>query len=113
VIRLKRLFNKAASFYDTNRKISILSRRADFTKIVVDKASRPFISSVKHKTFIDVHEEGTEAAAVTSIEVTITSARNDEPEPFEMKIDHPFFIVIYNNQTGATLFMGSIYEPRL
>jgi serine protease inhibitor len=85
----------------------------DFTKMVVDKASEPFISSVKHKTYIDVHEEGTEAAAVTSIEVSTTSLNTSEPEPFEMKMNRPFFIVITDNQTGTILFMGSIYDPQL
>ena len=86
---------------------------ADYTGMVVDKASKPFISSVKHKTYIDVHEEGTEAAAVTSIEVGVTSVNVNEPEPFEMKMDRPFFIVINDNLTGSMLFMGSIYEPEL
>ena len=87
--------------------------KADFTKFVVDKDSKLFISSVKHKTYIDVHEEGTEAAAVTSIAVEATSINVDEPEPFEMKVDRPFFIVIQDSQTDAILFMGSIYEPQL
>jgi serine protease inhibitor len=93
--------------------IAFKEGQADFTRMVVDKSSTPFISSVKHKTYIDVHEEGTEAAAVTSIEVSVTSLNTNEPEPFEMKIDRPFFIVITDNQTGAILFMGSIYDPQL
>ncbi len=87
--------------------------KADFTNIVIDKASSPFISSVKHKTYVDVHEEGTEAAAVTAIEVSVTSLNTNAPEPFEMKVDRPFFIVIRDNQTEAILFMGSIFEPKL
>ncbi len=89
--------------------------KADFSKIIADHASGPglFISSIKHKTYVDVHEEGTEAAAVTSIEVSVTSLNTNEPEPFMMKVDRPFFIVIRDNQTNAILFMGSIYEPQL
>lgn len=69
------------------------------------------ISQVKHKTFVEVNEEGTEAAAATSVGIVATSMR-DEPEPFRMIVDRPFFCAIRNNQTGSVLFMGSIIEPQ-
>ncbi|MEH2194366.1 MAG: serpin family protein [Nostoc sp.] len=69
------------------------------------------ISQVKHKTFVEVNEEGTEAAAATSVGIVTTSLR-DEPEPFRMIVDRPFFCAIRDNQTGNILFMGSIIEPQ-
>ncbi|MEH2077112.1 MAG: serpin family protein [Nostoc sp.] len=69
------------------------------------------ISQVKHKTFVEVNEEGTEAAAATSVGIVATSLR-DEPEPFRMIVDRPFFCAIRDNQTGNILFMGSIIEPQ-
>ncbi|QLE51827.1 serpin family protein [Nostoc sp. C057] len=69
------------------------------------------ISQVKHKTFVEVNEEGTEAAAATSVGIVATSLR-DEPEPFRMIVDRPFFCTIRDNQTGNVLFMGSIIEPQ-
>ncbi|MEH1944330.1 MAG: serpin family protein [Nostoc sp.] len=69
------------------------------------------ISEVKHKTFVEVNEEGTEAAAATSVGIVTTSFR-DEPEPFRMIVDRPFFCAIRDNQTGSLLFMGSIIEPQ-
>ncbi|MEH2307721.1 serpin family protein [Nostoc sp.] len=69
------------------------------------------ISQVKHKTFVEVNEEGTEAAAATSVGIVATSLR-EEPEPFRMIVDRPFFCVIRDNQTGNVLFMGSIIEPQ-
>ncbi|AVH66657.1 MULTISPECIES: serpin family protein [unclassified Nostoc] len=69
------------------------------------------ISQVKHKTFVEVNEEGTEAAAATSVGIVATSLR-EEPEPFRMIVDRPFFCAIRNNQTGNILFMGSIIEPQ-
>jgi serine protease inhibitor len=69
------------------------------------------ISQVKHKTFVEVNEEGTEAAAATSVGIVTTSLR-DEPEPFRMIVDRPFFCAIRDNQTGNVLFMGSIIEPQ-
>ena len=69
------------------------------------------ISQVKHKTFVEVNEEGTEAAAATSVGIVATSMRQ-EPEPFRMIVDRPFFCAIRDNQTGNVLFMGSIIEPQ-
>ena len=69
------------------------------------------ISQVKHKTFVEVNEEGTEAAAATSVGIVATSLR-EEPEPFRMIVDRPFFCAIRDNQTGSLLFMGSIIDPQ-
>ncbi len=66
-----------------------------------------FISEVKHKTFIEVNEEGTEAAAVTSVEVGMTAM----PETFSMIVDRPFFFAIADDMTGTILFMGSVTNP--
>jgi serine protease inhibitor len=66
--------------------------------------SRLRIDLVKHKTFVEVNEEGTEAAAVTGVGMT-------RGIPDEMIVNRPFFLVIRDNQTGTILFMGSIVEP--
>ncbi|MCC5638255.1 serpin family protein [Nostoc sp. CHAB 5844] len=68
------------------------------------------ISQVKHKTFVEVNEDGTEAAAATSVGIVATSLRQ-KLEPFRMIVDRPFFCAIRDNQTGSILFMGSILEP--
>jgi serpin B len=80
---------------------------ADFTKI--DTRGGLFISEVQHKTFVQVDEEGTEAAAVTSVGVGRTSIGDN----FVMRIDRPFIFVIRENNTGTILFMGKIVQPRL
>jgi serpin B len=77
---------------------------ADFTKI--NPAGDLHISTVKHKTFVQVDEEGTEAAAATSVEVGVTSA----PLPFV--IDRPFLFAIRERITGTILFMGKMVDPR-
>ncbi len=69
------------------------------------------ISEVKHKTFVEVNEEGTEAAAVTSIGIRATAAM-PTAAPFQMKVDRPFFCAIRDNQTGSILFMGAIVDPK-
>ena len=68
------------------------------------------INKVKHKTFIEVNEEGTEAAAVTSIGIRITSAIREDP-PFKMNVNRPFFFAIRDDITETILFMGNVVEP--
>jgi serpin B len=81
------------------------SPSADFSGI----AENVCISGVLHKAVVDVNEQGTEAAAVTSVEVVATSAR----EPIAFTADHPFFFAIVDNEEGNILFMGKkIYGDR-
>ncbi|HEY9743997.1 MAG TPA: serpin family protein [Coleofasciculaceae cyanobacterium] len=82
--------------------------QADFSNMTSESVK---IDQVKHKTFVEVNEEGTEAAAATSVGMVTTSARMPE-EPFQMVVDRPFFCAIRDNQTGTVLFMGSIKEPK-
>ncbi len=64
-----------------------------------------YIDRVDHKTFVRIDEEGTEAAAVTSVGVGTTSA----PIPFT--IDRPFVLVLRERFSGAILFMGRMVNP--
>ncbi len=80
--------------------------RADFRNLCDDPA---LISEVKHKTFVEVNEEGTEAAAATSVEFALTAAPTGRP--FRMVVDRPFFCAIRDNETGTVLFMGAIVAP--
>jgi serpin B len=84
------------------------SDRANFSNMTPASVA---IDEVKHKTFIEVNEEGTEAAAATSVGMVLTSAPMPQ-EPFQMVVDRPFFCAIQDNQTGTILFMGSIQEPK-
>jgi len=69
-----------------------------------------FVSNVVHKAFVEVNEEGTEAAAATVIGVGITSKPIDE-EPIKVfNANHPFMFFIINNETKEILFMGSIVD---
>jgi serine protease inhibitor len=85
--------------------------RADLSGMINKKADENyFISEALQKTFVEVNEKGTEAAAATAINMRIMACM--EPEPtFIMKIDHPFFCAIVDQKTGELLFMGAIYNP--
>jgi serine protease inhibitor len=87
-------------------KIAFNPDQADFTNMYKGPESL-FISQVKHKTFVQVDEEGTEAAAVTSVGIQMTSA------PPWMRVDRPFIFVIRENKSQTILFMGKIVEPTI
>ncbi len=80
---------------------------ANFSKLI-DENEKIQISEVKQKTFIDVNEKGTEAAAATSVAVVGVSK---PANAFQMEVNRPFFITITHQSTGAILFMGSIADP--
>jgi len=80
---------------------------ADFSKIAEEDL---YISAAVHKSFIDVNENGTEAAAVTSITFTTTSAGNEPPKTI-FYVDKPFVFAITEKDTDAILFMGEVQNP--
>lgn len=82
--------------------------RADFTGMREQRDL--YLQKVHHKAVVEVNEEGTEAAAVTSVQVGITAAQQPRP-PFRMVVDRPFFFAIRDTRTGIVLFIGAVYEP--
>ena len=75
---------------------------ADFSRIADVAPDRLYITRVDQKTFVEVNEEGTEAAAATAVGVGRTSA----PVPVEMRVDRPFAFAIRERLSGAVLFLG-------
>ncbi len=80
---------------------------ADFSQMTDTSVA---VDTVKHKTFIEVNEEGTEAAGVTSTGIRITSAAPQD-RPFTMNVNRPFFFAIRDDVSESILFMGNIVEP--
>ena len=81
---------------------------ADFSKITDQDL---FISSVLHKSYIDVNENGTEVAAVTAITFATTSIGNEEVQKIYFTVDKPFIFAITEKDTGAILFIGEVRNP--
>jgi serpin B len=82
---------------------------ADFSGISTDYAMH--ISAVLHKAFIEVNEEGTEAAAATAVVMMETAAVHEPEQPVRFVADHPFLYFIRDDSTGAVLFMGRVADP--
>jgi serpin B len=71
------------------------------------------ISAAIHKAYIDVNEQGTEAAAATAIIMVATAMQRPEPEPppIVFDADHPFLFLIRDTSSGAILFLGRVADP--
>ena len=76
---------------------------ADFSRMS-PLGDRLFISTVKQKTYVDVNEEGTEAAAVTNVGIALTSA----PVRTTFRVDRPYVFVMRERLSGTILFLGAI-----
>jgi serpin B len=106
---------KLENKYELNGALALLgmprafTRQAEFGGI----SDGPlFISKVVQKTYVEVNEEGTEAAAATGIAIRPWLARREPEPPFTMIVDRPFYMAIRDNQTGVILFHGAIEDPR-
>ncbi|MGQ9791012.1 MAG: serpin family protein [Armatimonadota bacterium] len=89
-------------------EVAFICGRADFTRM--GEGPDLFIQKVHHKAVVEVNEEGTEAAAVTSVQVGVKSVQLPRP-PFKMVVDRPFLFAIRDTRTGIVLFLGAVYEP--
>ncbi len=103
---------KTTSEFELKKALSSLGmpsafdpERADFSGISANE--KLFISAAIHKAFVDVNEEGTEAAAATGIVVGTTSF---QPIP-TFRADHPFIFLIRDNRSDAILFLGRMVDP--
>ncbi len=79
---------------------------ADFSGMTGKKGL--FIDAVVHKGFVEVAEEGTEAAASTAVVMKKSSVSR----PKQFRADHPFIFMIRDNTTGSILFLGRLVDPR-
>ncbi len=109
--RLKIAYSKSlnAALKALGMAVAFDNTAADFSAMCPDATGGlVFIADVRHKTFMEVNEEGTVAAAVTKVEMWLRSL---PPPPFEMVVDRPFFCAIRDDVTGAILFAGVVVSP--
>jgi serpin B len=88
--------------------------KADFDRMIIKKAEafRVYISEIYHDAWVDLHEEGTEAAAATStIHFSFGCSAPSILLPAEFHADHPFVFLIVHNQSRSILFGGWVSDP--
>jgi serpin B len=108
---------KTTTQFEMNPTLQSLGITSAFSPEMADfsgmTGSRDFyISAVLHKAYVDVNEEGTEAAAATGIIMRPTAMRIPRPEqPPVFRADHPFVFAIRDNRNGAVLFIGRLADP--
>jgi serpin B len=83
--------------------------RADFSAMSTQE--KLYISAVLHKAFVDLNEEGTEAAAATAVVMAARAAMIPR-EPVLFRADHPFLFLIVDNRTKSILFLGRVANPK-
>jgi serine protease inhibitor len=88
---------------------SAFSSSANFKNLFVNGSG--YISSVLQKTYMDVNEEGTEAAAVTAVVMTMAYTAARPVPPVEFVVDHPFVVALVDEQSREILFLGTIVDP--
>ena len=99
----------AAELSEVLKKLGMQSafdRRADFSGM--DGTQMLYISAVLHKAFVDVNEEGTEAAAATGVVMKLKSGTPSVPL---FRADHPFLFLIRDVRSGSIVFMGRVLDP--
>jgi len=86
------------------------SDSADFSGMTDSTSLK--IGFVIHQSFVEINEEGTEAAAATAVGMTATGINpHPQPQPILFNADHPFIFFIQHEETGQILFMGKVGNP--
>ena len=106
---------KMTQSFQLNKTLSELGMGEAFEKNAADFSAmtgkRDFwISAAIHKAYIDLDEEGTEAAAATGIVMRPSAVARVQP-PIVFRADHPFLFLIRDNRSGGILFMGRVQNP--
>lgn len=109
-------FELTSTFYLADTLVSMgmvdafSAKDANFSGIALRTNEPLYLSSVIHKAFLEVKEEGTEASAATLLSVP-DGMSIKEPRIPVFRADHPFIFLIQENHTGTILFMGRVSEP--
>jgi serpin B len=107
---------KTTATFELTRTLKSMGMASAFNPVSADFSGMTgerdlYISSVIHKAFVDVNEEGTEAAAATAIIMAPTAVIVRPKAPPVFRADHPFVFLIRDNRNGAILFLGRITDP--
>ncbi|XP_052084671.1 leukocyte elastase inhibitor-like [Mytilus californianus] len=84
---------------------------ADFSEIFQPNVTRVRVTDARHKAYIEVNEDGSEATAATTSTSGSTAIQDPKPQPFQFVADHPFLFLIQDDETGTPLFIGRYAIP--
>ena len=106
---------KMTNRFSLNGALTALGMRAAFDRTLADFSPMTgkrdlWISDAIHKAYIDVNEQGTEAAAATGIVMRGMAMSREQP-PIVFRADHPFLFLIRDNRSGTVLFLGRLADP--
>jgi serpin B len=107
--KITQQFELSAALEALGMKQAFQASTADFSAITGHRDL--YISAAIHKAYIDVDEEGTEAAAATAIALFTMIMRQAPAPPIVFRADHPFLFLIRDNKSGAILFIGRLTDP--
>jgi serpin B len=110
--KITQQFELSSTLEELGVKSAFDASTADFSAITGDKSLS--ISAAIHKAYIDLDENGTEAAAATAVVMQMAMAARPSsppPPPIVFTADHPFLFLIRDNQSGGILFMGRVTDP--
>jgi serpin B len=110
--KITQQFELSSTLENLGMKAAFDSNSADFSAMTGNK--NLLISAAIHKAYIDLDENGTEAAAATAVVMAMATAvqsRTPPPPPIVFTADHPFLFLIRDNESGGILFMGRVVDP--
>lgn len=104
---------RISTSFDLEKTLSLIGMKDLFIAgkanlSAIDELNSIHVSKVVHKAFVEVNEEGTEAAAATAA-IMMLSAMHTKPKEFI--VDHPFMFFIHDNRSGSILFLGRLTKP--
>lgn len=107
---------KMTEQFELGKALGALGMRQAFVRGAADFSAMDgrrdlYISAAIHKAYVDVDEEGTEAAAATATTMRALSMPMAPEKPIVFRADHPFLFVIRDNRSGGILFMGRVSDP--
>jgi serpin B len=109
--KFQSIYQMKQALFEMGIKDAFDAQKADFSGMTGHQGL--YIDEVYHKAWIDVNEEGTEAAAATAIVAPFGNVMVREPsEPKIFRANHPFIFIIKDRQTGHILFIGRVSDPR-
>jgi serpin B len=110
--KITQQFELSSTLENLGMKTAFDPNAADFSAMTGDRSL--VISAAIHKAYIDLDENGTEAAAATAVVMGMAMAApplSPPPPPIVFTADHPFLFLIRDNKSGAILFMGRVTDP--